>query len=128
MPQDKPLSGARILIAEDNAIQAFDLKTSLEKAGAEVIGPARTVAEALALAESASLTCAVLDLILRGEPVFPAARLLRERGISIIYLTGRSDLAGLHSDWPQAQIITKPASIEFLVQAICRSQSGKGQT
>ena len=128
MPQDKPLSGARILIAEDNAIQAFDLKTSLEKAGAEVIGPAGTLAQALALAESAPLTCAVLDIILRRESVFPAAQLLKERGMPMIYLTGSSDLASLRRNWPQAQIVTKPASVELLVQAICRSKPCQRQT
>jgi CheY-like chemotaxis protein len=122
MPQEGPLSGLRILIAEDNAIQAYDLSCLLRSAGAEVIGPVKTVADALALAQSAFLTCAVLEVILRGETIFAAARALKERGISIIWVTGSSDLEVLKRDWPEAQIISKPASTEFLLQSICETR------
>jgi AmiR/NasT family two-component response regulator len=51
MARDHPLRGVRILVAEDNALQALDLMALLKEAGAEIIGPAKTVAEVLALAE-----------------------------------------------------------------------------
>ena len=122
MPQEGPLSGLRILIAEDNAIQAYDLSCLLKSAGAEVIGPVKTVADALILAQSALLTCAVLEGILRGETIFAAAPALKERGISIIWVTASNDLEELKRDWPEAQIITKPASTEFLLQSICETR------
>ncbi len=118
LAQQQPLKGAHILLAEDNAIQAFDLKGLLEDAGAEVVGPARTVAEVLALAGSPSLTCAVLDVMLRREPVFAAARMLKERGVPIVFYTGSSDVHTLGWGWPDAHIIMKPASSELLIQAI----------
>jgi CheY-like chemotaxis protein len=118
MPDDRPLKGSRILIAEDNAIQALDLKMSLQDAGAEVIGPARSAPEALALAGSASLTCAILDVILRDEPVFGAARLLKRLGIKIVFHTGSGDIQALKRDWPEAQIVTKPAPPALLLEAV----------
>jgi len=121
MPKAWPLSGAKILIAEDNAIQAYDLSCLLKAAGAEVVGPLRTVTEALAVARSASLTCAVLDVVLRGEEVFPVAQALRERGIGVIYVTGSSDLPRLRRDWPETQVISKPASAGLLLQALCHA-------
>ncbi len=121
MPLKQPLLGTRVLIAEDNAIQAYDLKRSLEDAGAEVVGPARTVAEVLALARPPALTCAVLDVILGRNPVFPAAKALQERGINIIFHTGSNDVQALIRGWPEAHIVTKPASSELLMQAVCEA-------
>jgi CheY-like chemotaxis protein len=127
MPENRPLKGSRILIAEDNAIQALDLKMSLQDAGAEVIGPARSGPEALALAESASLTCAILDVVLRHELVFGAAWLLKRRGIKIVFHTGSSDIQALRRDWPEAQIVTKPAPPELLLKAVYTACACKAQ-
>ncbi|MGO9475038.1 MAG: response regulator [Rhodomicrobium sp.] len=113
-----PLKGARILVAEDDAIQAFGLMTLLQAAGADVLGPARTPAQALALAAAQALTCAVLDVNLRSETSFPAARLLQERRIGIVFYTGYDGLDALRRDWPGAQVLSKPASPELLLQAV----------
>ncbi len=69
--QDQPLQGARILVAEDDAILAYDMEDLLRNAGADVVGPARMLADALALARSASLSCAVLDVNLRSVFFLP---------------------------------------------------------
>jgi len=118
MLEHQPLKGSRILIAEDNAIQALDLKLSLQDAGAEVIGPARSAAEAIALARSNSLTCAILDVVLRRERVFRAAEFLKRRGVKIIFHTGSSDAQAFKRDWPEAQVVMKPAPRELLLQAV----------
>lgn len=118
MPTNQPLEGSRILIVEDSAIQALDLKLALQDAGAEVIGPARSPAEAVALAGANFLTCAILDVILRREPVFSAAEVLRRRGVKIVFHTGSSDVQALRRDWPEAQIVAKPAPMELLLEAV----------
>lgn len=118
MPQDRPLQGRRILIAEDSAIQALDLKTLLEQAGAEVFGPAKTVAEVFALANPAAFDCAVLDVILRKERVLPAAQALKERGVAIVFCTGSADLGDLSAEWPNAGVLSKPVSSERLLEAV----------
>ena len=71
---DQPLQGARILIAEDDAILAFDLGIVLQKAGAEILGPTLTLSHALSLAQTTPMSAAVLDVSLRDEEVFPAAQ------------------------------------------------------
>jgi CheY-like chemotaxis protein len=113
------LKGARILIAEDNAILALDLMNVLQTAGADVLGPATSLAKALALAAAQAPTCAVLDVNLRGETSFPAARLLQERRIGIVFHTGYGELETLRRHWPDAQVLSKPASRESLLRAIC---------
>ncbi|MGA7325006.1 MAG: hypothetical protein WBX25_11110 [Rhodomicrobium sp.] len=114
----KPLAGAKVLVVEDDALVAFDIISSLKDAGAEVVGPARTVNEALELAKAEDLCCGVLDVWLRDGPVFPAASLLRGKGAGIIFHTGRSEFEELKQDWPEAHVIIKPARPEQLMQAL----------
>ncbi len=77
---NQPLQGTRILIAEDDAILAFDLGITLQKAGAKILGPTLTLAHTLSLAQTAAMCAAVLDVSLRDEEVFPAAHELKGRG------------------------------------------------
>ncbi|MGO9544493.1 MAG: response regulator [Rhodomicrobium sp.] len=126
MNPDRPLEGARILIAEDNAILALDLMDVLRNAGAEIVGPAATLTKALALANSASLTLAVLDINLGRELVFPAAQVLKERGVGVIFLTGHSETEAISQDWPEAQLITKPAPLKLLMRTVCEAYRGAG--
>jgi ActR/RegA family two-component response regulator len=85
---EQPLQGTRILIAEDDAILAFDLGITLQKAGAKILGPTLTLAHTLALAQTAPMSAAVLDVRLRDEEIFPAAHELKGRGVGIVFYTG----------------------------------------
>ena len=75
------------------------------------------MADATALARTAPLTCAVLDVNLGCELVFPAAHVLRERGINTIFCTGY-DVHVLQQDWPDAEVLSKPVSPQRLISAI----------
>ena len=87
---DKELAGKRLLVVEDEYVIASDLADTLEHAGAEVVGPAGTVASALKLVESEGgrLDGAVLDVNLRNERVFQVADALAARGVPFILTTG----------------------------------------
>jgi DNA-binding response OmpR family regulator len=123
---DRPLQGARILIAEDDAILAFDLGIVLQKAGAEILGPTLTLAHTLALAESSPLSAAVLDVSLRDAEVFPAAEALKERGVGIVFYTGYAGVESLQRNWPYAQVLTKPTPPRILIRAVCQVWSANG--
>ena len=69
----KPLQGAKVLVAEDEAILALDLVQTLSKAGANIIAPAKTVERAVELAQKEDLDCSILDVRLKDGLVFPAA-------------------------------------------------------
>ena len=82
------LAGRRILIVEDEALVAMLVEDALLDAGAEVIGPVATVAEAMALLDAGSPDGAVLDLNLAGETSTPVADLLAARGVPFVVATG----------------------------------------
>lgn len=104
MPDGRPdLSGWRILVVEDEYLIAMDLADRLADLGAEIIGPAASVAEALALlsAPETRLDGAVLDVNLRNERVYPVADALIGQGVRLVFASGYdasltpADYAGL---------------------------------
>ena len=83
------LEGLRVLLAEDDWFIADDLVVGLQARGAEVIGPAASLEDALNLLKaSPAIDAAVLDLDLRGQLSYVIADLLKARGIPIVFATG----------------------------------------
>jgi CheY-like chemotaxis protein len=80
--------GLRVLIVEDEYFLAEDLADRFRRLGAEVLGPAGTVAEALRLASNVQIEAAILDVNLRGERVYPVADLLRQRQVPFVFASG----------------------------------------
>lgn len=115
---NKPLSGFHVLVAEDDAFQALDIMNVLEEAGAEVLGPAITLKAAQAFVKSSVVDCAVLDVKLGADLVFPVAQTLQEKGVAIVFQTGSSDLAGIKARWPEAQVLRKPVTRRRLLEAV----------
>lgn len=83
------LSGCRILVVEDEYMIADDVKQALVAAGAEVLGPVASAADAAELiAGGGRIDAAILDINLRDGAVFPAADTLAERNIPFAFATG----------------------------------------
>jgi DNA-binding response OmpR family regulator len=112
------LSGIRVLVVEDEAVIALDLKAILEEAGATVIGPARTLLAASELAASGDLAAAILDVQLGDGTVFPVACMLADRGIPFLFHTGRADAGALARFC--ADVIVKPATSLRIVAGVAR--------
>lgn len=87
---DAYLAGRRILIVEDDYLIAIDIAGGLEDLGAEIVGMAGSVEEALSLIEKQAhrIDGAVLDVNLGGERVYPVADALMSRAISFVFATG----------------------------------------
>ena len=83
--------GMKILVVEDDFIVAFDMQVMLEEQGAEVLGPASSVEEALAILAREVPEAAVLDVNLNGEFVFPVAAQLRMKGVPFLFATAYAD-------------------------------------
>jgi CheY-like chemotaxis protein len=78
----------RLLIVEDEYFVAQDLADYFQNLGATVLGPAGTVRDALRLLETGEVECAVLDINLRGERVYPVADVLRQKNIPFVFASG----------------------------------------
>lgn len=81
----------RVLIVEDDPLIAMLLVDSLADAGHEVVGPAATMAEALALCGASTPDLALLDIDLRdGSSGLDVARALLDRwGVRSIFASGQ---------------------------------------
>ena len=82
------LAGKRVLIVEDDNIFAITLADELAHEGAEAVGPAATVTDALDVIASTELDGAILDVNLGGKAAFPVADALADHHIPFIFVTG----------------------------------------
>jgi DNA-binding response OmpR family regulator len=113
-----PLKGARVLVVEDDFFISMELESILAAAGAEVVGPCRTVKDAMPLAERDGLSAAILDIQLEHETVEPVARKLCSRDVPFIFYTGQTETDPIREKWPKHKIVTKPALPRAIVAAI----------
>jgi PAS domain S-box-containing protein len=116
----KSKTGARrrVLLVEDDPVLGFELQSALSDSGLDVIGPARTLQEALTLAADKNLSAAVLDIHLGGVMVFPVAEYLRLRALPILFITGYDIAAVAPEPLRNAPVMQKPVNADDLVGRI----------
>ena len=116
---------ARVLVVEDEVLVAFQIECALRDAGFDVVGPAKSTAEALILLQS-PCNGAVLDIMLGSETSEPIAKALIERGIPFITLSGYSQ-EQRPKIFADVIALSKPLASERLVEQLrrCIMASGK---
>ena len=121
MPADRfpDLTGAGILVVEDEYYLAMELKEAIERAGGTVLGPCPDAAAAHAAMEGQSPACAVLDINLGEGPSFALAETLAGRGVPFLFLTGY-DSASIPPALAGVERIEKPADIGRVVATVGR--------
>jgi len=109
----------RILIVEDEALIAMVLADSLESAGHLVVGPASTMAEALALCEAMPPELALLDFNLAdgSNGVDVARALLGRWGVPSIFASGEAVETRQARDIALG-FIRKPYGIETVLRSV----------
>ena len=118
-----PLAGQRVLVVEDEMVLALDIEEGLEGAGATVVGPVPSLADAgLLLALARRLDAAVLDVNLGGETVYPLADALVAAGIPIVFASGYSETE-LPARFVGVSHLEKPVDVGALTLAVSRSIS-----
>lgn len=112
-----PLSGARVLVVEDEYYLADDLSRALLEAGAEVIGPVGTLSEASKIVDEGKFDCALVDMNLRGDLAYPIAEQLKAARVPFIVATGYNQTSLLESlrDTPRVE---KPFSPHDVVREL----------
>jgi DNA-binding response OmpR family regulator len=114
----RALDGTRILVVEDDFIISVELGTILADAGAQVVGPCRTVAQAERVIEDGKISAAVLDFRLGRDTSLPVARELRRRRIPFVFFTAQTNSRRIQTECPGARVITKPFQPRTILAAI----------
>src|SRR5258706_8798644 len=107
MTDTAKLAGLRVLVVEDEMMVSMLIEDMLSDMGCIVMGPASRLDEAMELVGAGNIDCAVLDVNLGGQPIFPLADLLRERGWPFAFATGYGD-AGLRDVDKGSPVLQKP--------------------
>lgn len=112
------LSGRRVLVVEDDYLIAQDIVRRFRAAGAEIVGPAPTVEQALTLvAGTERLDGAVLDINLREEMAYPVADALLARGVPLVFATGY-DAGTIPARYADVPCCEKPTPPERVAKAL----------
>jgi DNA-binding response OmpR family regulator len=109
----------RILVVEDSHLVADLICDNLQEGGYSIVGPAATLQAGRALARTADVDAAVLDLNLGHERCFPIASVLKARGIPFVILAGCPAGLGSPGIEPAAWLV-KPMAPGALIEAVER--------
>ncbi len=121
-----PLLGQRILIVEDDPFIAMALEETLTESGMTIAAVARSVPQALRLAQTADYDLALLDVNIGYETIDPVADVVDGRGLPFVFTTGygRAGLPEAHRD---RAIVEKPFYIEEVMRALREELENHGR-
>lgn len=103
----------RILVVEDEYLIRMLLEDMLVDLGYEVAGTAGTIGEACDLAAKADAHCAILDVNLAGQEIYPVAEILAKRGLPFVFVTGYGE-GSLKEAYRGRPALQKPFQAEQL--------------
>jgi DNA-binding response OmpR family regulator len=111
------LSDLCVLVVEDSWDVGTGLKMLLESWGADVAGPAATMADAVRLVSERTPDVALVDIHLRdGELSYSLINQLRDQGIRIVVISGYADVSPAVGK--VAAILQKPIREDVLLASI----------
>lgn len=112
------LAGRRVLVVEDEILVATTIECEVQGAGAEVVGPAYTLDEALELA-CEPIDIAVLDINLGHSKVWPVAEALNHRGIPYVFASANaSGTNAIPPAFANAPRFDKPVRMAAMLRAL----------
>ena len=112
----KPLSGRRVLVVEDEYFLAEDIVQILKELGARIVGPVGELEEATNLVNAdIAIDAAVVDVNLRNELAFPLARILRARKVPFLFTTGY-DGSSIEQEFQDVQLWEKPLDLSAMAR------------
>lgn len=119
------LAGLKVFVVEDEMMVAMLMEDMLADLGCVVVGPISRLDDAMDSLVDLTLDCAVLDVNLGGQSVFPLADLLRERGVPYAFATGYGD-AGVRPVDNGAPVLQKPFREADLARVLSELKQARG--
>src|SRR5262245_22376528 len=114
------LNGCRILVIEDEYFLAEDICSALRELGADIVGPAGEVGDAVGRLTSGELIdAAVLDINVKDQSIYPVAERLRARDIPFVFTSGY-DKGAIDSRFGDVPLWEKPIDIAAMARALGR--------
>jgi DNA-binding NarL/FixJ family response regulator len=115
----------RVLVVEDDFLIAMQTEIALTAAGFEVVGPATTAEEAVALAGEAQPVLAVMDIRLAStrDGIDAARQLYQDFSIRCIFATAHDDARTRGRAEPYAPLgwLPKPYTMASLVAVVAEA-------
>lgn len=112
------LASRRIFVVEDETLVLFNLEDILADLGCTIVAQAMSLDQAEKLAAVVEMPdAAILDVNIGGARVFPAAKILADRQVPILFATGYGR-AGLPDEWQDRPVIVKPYTQRDVEQAL----------
>jgi CheY-like chemotaxis protein len=120
---------SRVLIVEDEALVAMLLEDMLIDAGYAVSGTASAIAQALELVADGAkdFDVAILDVNLRGQPIFPVAEALAAAGKPFVFATGYG-AGSLPEAWRGRPTLQKPFGAGDVERVLAAALAGSAAT
>jgi CheY-like chemotaxis protein len=117
------LKKLRVLVVEDEGMVAMLVEDMLTDLGHTVGAVASRMRDAIDVAQNGMFDWAILDVNLDGQPSYPVADILKERGVPFAFATGYG-AKGLDIRYGDAPVLAKPflmADLERLLWEVTRA-------
>ncbi|MBC7831644.1 MAG: response regulator [Hyphomicrobium sp.] len=110
------LQGCKVMVVEDEPLEALDYCDRLTEAGAEIVGPFGSVSEALDVVDTQPVDVALLDYALADRNSEELQAALETRDIPFVVLTGYPRVLVRRDD--HQVVLSKPISNDLLYMTI----------
>jgi CheY-like chemotaxis protein len=110
------LQGCKVMVVEDEPLEALDYCDRLTGAGAEIVGPFGSVSEALSVVDTQPVDVALLDYALADRNSEELQAALETREIPFVVLTGYPRVLVRRDD--HQVVLSKPVSDDLLYMTL----------
>jgi CheY-like chemotaxis protein len=118
MQNERPLAGYRLLIIEDEVMQAWGLSGMIADLGGTVGSVAYSDEQARQVLSQQSFDCVILDLNLDGIYAYPITSLLQQLGVPFVFCTAYAESVDVFSGVSDVPRLNKPVLAADLRDAI----------
>lgn len=102
-----PQGGQRVVVIEDEGMVAMLVEDMLTELGHSVGAVASRMRDAIDIAQNGMFDWAILDVNLEGQPSYPVADILKERGVPFAFATGYGAKC-LDTKYGDVPVLAKP--------------------